>query len=104
MGIAQSRTRTARTLAPPAFRAGTGLTRSAPAASTDVQEVVDPCRGSSRIVLAVIDGLGGLPAEADGPTELEAARTPVLDRLAASNATGLHVPVRPWITPGSGPA
>lgn len=57
----------------------------------------------SKIILLVLDGLGGLPREADGLTELEAARTPTLDALAAEGITGLHVPVGPGITPGSGP-
>ena len=51
----------------------------------------------------MLDGLGGLPIEAGGPTELEAARTPHLDRLAAEGICGLTEPVGPGITPGSGP-
>lgn len=58
----------------------------------------------SKVVLLVMDGLGGLPLEAGGPTELEAARTPNLDRLAAEGMSGLHVAVGAGITPGSGPA
>ncbi len=57
----------------------------------------------TKIVLLVLDGLGGLPVEAGGPTELEAAKTPNLDRLAAEGIVGLHQPVSPGITPGSGP-
>ncbi|GIV79389.1 MAG: putative 2,3-bisphosphoglycerate-independent phosphoglycerate mutase [Litorilinea sp.] len=57
-----------------------------------------------KIVLLVMDGLGGLPTEPGGPTELEAAHTPNLDRLAAEGSTGLSVPIRPGIEPGSGPA
>ncbi|GIW88336.1 MAG: putative 2,3-bisphosphoglycerate-independent phosphoglycerate mutase [Isosphaeraceae bacterium] len=58
---------------------------------------------STRIVLLVADGLGGLPIEPGGPTELEAAQTPNLDRLAAEGTVGLSIPVAPGITPGSGP-
>ena len=57
----------------------------------------------SKIVLYVIDGLGGLPHPDTGRTELEAADTPHLDRLAAEGICGLTVPVGPGITPGSGP-
>ncbi|UCF20294.1 MAG: 2,3-bisphosphoglycerate-independent phosphoglycerate mutase, partial [Gemmatimonadota bacterium] len=57
----------------------------------------------TKILLFVLDGLGGLPMEPGGPTELEAARTPNLDRLAAEGIVGLHQPVGPGITPGSGP-
>ncbi len=57
----------------------------------------------TRIVLLVLDGLGGLPTEPGGPTELEAAATPNFDSLAAQGVVGLHEPVGPGITPGSGP-
>ena len=57
-----------------------------------------------KIVLLVFDGLGGLPREAGGPTELEAAATPQLDQLAADGSCGLLDNVLPGITPGSGPA
>jgi 2,3-bisphosphoglycerate-independent phosphoglycerate mutase len=58
----------------------------------------------SKIVLLVIDGLGGMPLEPNGPTELEAAKTPHLDQLAREGTTGQIVPILPGITPGSGPA
>ena len=57
-----------------------------------------------RIVLLVMDGLGGLPRESDGKTELEAAHTPNLDRLARQGISGLSSPIGYGITPGSGPA
>lgn len=56
----------------------------------------------SKIVLLVADGLGGI-SKADRPTELEAANTPNLDMVAQQGITGLLDPVRPGITPGSGP-
>ena len=57
----------------------------------------------TKIVLLVIDGLGGLPRERDNLTELEKAYTPNLDSLAARGICGLQQPVAPGITPGSGP-
>ncbi len=57
-----------------------------------------------KIVLLVMDGLGGLPATPGGRTELETARTPNLDGLAESGSLGLSIPVRPGVEPGSGPA
>src|SRR5882672_129454 len=57
----------------------------------------------TKIVLLVADGLGGLPLEPGGLTELETARRPNLDALARDGVCGLSVPVLPGITPGSGP-
>ncbi len=57
-----------------------------------------------RILFMVIDGLGGLPHPDSGLTELEAATTPTLDRLAGEGECGLTTPILPGVTPGSGPA
>jgi 2,3-bisphosphoglycerate-independent phosphoglycerate mutase len=56
----------------------------------------------SKIVLLVMDGVGGLPA--DGGSELEAARKPHLDALARAGVCGVSDPVMMGITPGSGPS
>jgi len=57
----------------------------------------------AKIVLLVIDGLGGLPDPQTGKTELETANTPHLDQLATKAICGLIDPVGPGITPGSAP-
>ena len=59
---------------------------------------------STKIVLLVLDGLGGLPLEPGGPTELEFAQTAHMDRLADEGVLGQVTPIRTGITPGSGPA
>jgi 2,3-bisphosphoglycerate-independent phosphoglycerate mutase len=59
--------------------------------------------GNTKIVLVVADGLGGLPLEVGGKTELESARTPNLDACVREGVSGLSIPVLPGITPGSGP-
>ncbi|MGA1618126.1 MAG: phosphoglycerate mutase, partial [Pirellulales bacterium] len=60
-------------------------------------------KNNTKIVMLVADGLGGLPTEPGGKTELETAATPNLDRLAAIGTSGSSLPVLPGITPGSGP-
>ena len=57
----------------------------------------------AKIVLLVMDGLGGLPLEPGGPTELEAAKTPNMDLLTARASLGMSEVVAPAFSPGSGP-
>ncbi len=56
----------------------------------------------SKLVMMVIDGIGGLPIR--GKTELEAAKIPHLDRLTSKSICGLIDPIAYGITPGSGPS
>lgn len=67
-----------------------------------MRELAHPEGG--KIVLLVMDGLGGLPIVPGGPTELEAAKTTNMDRLASEGCSGLAMPIGYGITPGSGPA
>jgi 2,3-bisphosphoglycerate-independent phosphoglycerate mutase len=66
-----------------------------------LQNLIVPAQ--TKIAMIIMDGLGGLPLEPGGKTELETARTPNLDALAAKSALGLTVPVGPGITAESGP-
>jgi len=56
---------------------------------------------TSKIVLVVMDGLGGVRTQ-DRASELSEAKTPSLDALAAAGMSGVHTVVAPGITPGSG--
>ncbi len=58
----------------------------------------------TKIVMLIMDGIGGTPCGSDNATELERASTPNLDALAAKAICGLHEPIGPGITPGSGPS
>lgn len=58
----------------------------------------------SKIIILIMDGVGGI-RNADYPeTALEAASTPNLDSLARSGVCGRIMPIAPGVTPGSGPA
>jgi len=66
-----------------------------------IKNLIKPAK--TKIVLLVIDGLGGLQRESDNLTELEAANKPNLDYLASKGICGLQQPIGSGITPGSGP-
>ena len=57
--------------------------------------------GATKIVLVLIDGLGGVRTDERG-SELHAARTPNMDRLAREGSSGLHTVITPGVTSGSG--
>lgn len=67
-----------------------------------LQQLAIPAQ--SKLVLLVLDGLGGLPGKDSGLTELESASTPHLDELARGSSIGLATPLIPGVTPGSAPA
>ncbi len=70
----------------------------------DLPFLADICRPTdSKIVLLVVDGLGGAPDPETKKSELETASLPHLDRLASRSAAGVTTPVMHGITPGSGP-
>src|SRR5512138_3578802 len=68
----------------------------------DITSLLTPA--NTKIVLLVMDGLGGLPMTPGGKTELETAHTPNMDRLAAEGMLGQTLPIDYGVTPGSGPA
>ena len=51
----------------------------------ELQSLVIKGENLGKIVLLVMDGLGGLPMEPGGKTELETASKPNMDKLAASS-------------------
>ncbi len=70
----------------------------------DLPFLGDICRSTeSKIVLLVVDGLGGAPHPETKKSEMETASLPNLDYIAQHSAAGLTTPVMSGITPGSGP-
>ena len=61
-------------------------------------------KNDTKIILLILDGLGGTGMPPDGKTALETAHTPNLDRMAEEGCLGQTIPVRHGITAGSGPA
>lgn len=73
-----------------------------------MSDLLDVVRGlskktDSKIVMVVLDGIGGLPLQTNGETELSSAKTPNLDALAKQSQLGQIELVGAGITPGSGP-
>jgi len=66
---------------------------------TLLKPLIEP--NTTKLVLVVLDGVGGLPV--NGVSELENANAPNLSLLANNSACGLQIPVAYGITPGSGP-
>jgi len=60
-------------------------------------------QNSSKIIMFILDGLGGLPEYPGGKTELETAFTPNLDELAFKSSLGMTQPLGPGVAVGSGP-
>ncbi len=60
-------------------------------------------KNENKILLLVLDGLGGIPDTETGKTELETANIPNINEFAKNGSCGLSIPVLPGITPGSGP-
>ena len=57
-------------------------------------------KNDSKIVLLVMDGVGGIQGE-NGKTELQTAKTPNLDELAKKSVCGVMDPIAKGVTPAS---
>lgn len=64
-------------------------------------ELVQP--NTTKILMLIMDGLGGLALQPDGLSELESAHTPNLDALASRSSLGMTQPLIPGVAVGSGP-
>src|ERR687896_240560 len=60
-------------------------------------------KNDAKVLLCVVDGLGGMAHPDTKRSELQSASIPNLDRMAAESICGLSMPVAPGVTPGSGP-
>lgn len=74
-----------------------------------MSDLLDTVRGlakktDSKILMVVLDGVGGLPLTVNGDTELATARTPNLDALAQESQLGQLELVGAGITPAPAPA
>lgn len=71
----------------------------------DRRNIIDELsvKTDSKIIMLVMDGLGGIPLQPDGKTELETAHKPNLNKIAVRSSMGLFDSVAPGVTPGSGP-
>jgi len=58
----------------------------------------------TKVILLVMDGVGGIRSKDFPQTALEKAKTPNLDALARESLCGMSLPISMGITPGSGPA
>jgi 2,3-bisphosphoglycerate-independent phosphoglycerate mutase len=63
-----------------------------------ISRLVQP--GSTRLLLVILDGLGGLARAETMRSELEKADIPNLDRLAERSDTGFTLPIATGVTPG----
>jgi 2,3-bisphosphoglycerate-independent phosphoglycerate mutase len=66
-----------------------------------LRELATP--NTTKILLCVVDGLGGLPDPVTRRSELEEADIPNLNHLASDSECGMTLPVDYGVTPGSGP-
>lgn len=72
-------------------------------ANFDLMRLLTKSAGG-KIILLVLDGLGGIPQIGGTKSALEMAASPVMDKLAVEGCLGLSHPISRGITPGSGPA